>query len=187
MRFFRHRKKSREKTYLPEVPRHQRETTENSLHWWETVRSLIDALPWFGQDVPPSAGSRRRRGDRLLSEDHQRLLLSFLAGGSTGRMARRVGVGRRTIYSTVERLIYTDDPGTLMAYWRALGLIECLVTPLCRDREVHGLWPRVVCLICHDVATTYDWSQCPPEVGTVFRPDPRRHISAWYNRAGWGH
>lgn len=182
MRFLRRRKKSREQTYPPKIQPYQRETTENAVLWWETVRSLIDALPWFGQDILPSAGSVRRRGDRLLSEDHQRLLLSFLAGGSTGRMARRVGVGRRTIYSTVERLIYTDDPGTLMEYWRTLGLIECLVTPWCRDRAVHGLWPRVVCLICHDLATTYDWSQCPPEVGTVFRPDPRRHISAWYNQ-----
>ena len=136
MRLFRHRKKSQEQKYSPEHLPYRRETSENSLQWWETVRSLIDVLSWFGQEVPPSVGSTRRRGDRLLSDDHQRLLLSFLAGGSTDQTARRVGVGRRTIYSTVERLIYTDDPVTLMAYWRALGLIECLVTPWCREASL---------------------------------------------------
>ena len=94
MRLFRHRKKSQEQTYLPATLLYQRETTENSLHWWETVRSLIDALSWFGQEVPPSAGSRRRRGDRLLSDDHQRLLLSFLV--SFGLDRESAGVNEMT-------------------------------------------------------------------------------------------
>ena len=182
MRLFGRRRKRPKLVYPLEIPPYERETTKNSFVWWDRVRSLIDALPWFGQNVPPSADSRRHRGDRLLSEDHQRLLLSFLAGGSTDQMARRVGVSRRTIYSTIERLIYAADPGTIMPYWRDLGLIQCLVTPWCDDGEVQGLWPRVICLICHDIATSYDWSQCPPEVGTTFRPDPKRHITAWYNR-----
>ena len=75
MQLFRRRKKSRAKTYPPGIPPFRRETTENSQHWWKTVRSLIDALPWFGQDVPPSAGSRRRKGDRLLSEQRDLLRL----------------------------------------------------------------------------------------------------------------
>ena len=49
MRLFRHRNKRRDQRYPLEIPPYERENTESATHWWERVRSLIDALVWSGR------------------------------------------------------------------------------------------------------------------------------------------
>ena len=165
---------------LPYPAHEPPEVCATSDDWHHRVRGLIEALPWFGQDVTAVTRSRRRRSERLNTEDHWRVLLSWLAGGSVTQIARRAAVSRRTVYAVLTGLFYVYDAAKAMPYWHDLGLIECLVTPSCR--EVDGsVWQEVVCLICHRNVATYDW--CPQRlmVSEVFRPDPKRHIGATSN------
>lgn len=80
--------------------------------WYRRVGELVDSLPWFGHEVPPpSARSRRRgRGEPLSPEDHRRVLLSWLAGGSAALVARRVNVSRRIVYNVIRRFVNSSDP-----------------------------------------------------------------------------
>ena len=150
--------------------------------WDRHVVELVDSLPWFGQDIPPPAARsrRRRRGEPLPPEDHRRVLLSWLAGDSAALVGRRVNVSRRSVYNVIRRFVYSSDPVALMTDWHNLGLIACLVTPGCVQLNSSIIWQEVICLICHDRVTTYDWEAPRLGVGTVFRPVPRRHM-AWVN------
>ncbi len=150
--------------------------------WDRHVVELVDSLPWFGQDVvpPPARSRRRRRGEPLPPEDHRRVLLSWLAGGSAALVGRRVNVSRRSVYNVIRRFVYSSDPVASMTEWHDLGLIACLATPGCVQLKSSIIWQEVICLICHDKVTTYDWEAPRLEVGTVFRPIPRRHM-AWVN------
>ncbi len=150
--------------------------------WDRHVVELVDSLPWFGQDIPPPAARsrRRRRGEPLPPEDHRRVLLSWLAGDSAALVGRRVNVSRRSVYNVIRRFVYSSDPVASMTDWHNLGLIACLVTPGCVQLNSSIIWQEVICLICHDRVTTYDWEAPRLGVGTVFRPVPRRHM-AWVN------
>ena len=181
----------RRRTTAPSAPSHRRskqsvallseqEIWEAEIEWYDQFADLIEALPWFGQNVPPIPRSQRGRSGRLTSEDHQRVFLSWLTGGSTSIVASRAGVSRRTIYAVLERLIYVSDPAQAMPYWRDLGLIECLATPW--RREVKGsAWQEVICLICHRNVVSYDWINVRLKAGEVFRPDPKRQILGYWN------
>ncbi len=150
--------------------------------WDRHVGELVDCLPWFGQGVPPPPARliRRHRGEPLHPEDHRRVLLSWLAGGSAALVGRRVNVSRRSVYNVIRRFVYSSDPVASMAAWHDLGLIACLATPGCAQLNSSTVWQEVICLICHARVTTYDWEAPRLEVGTVFRPAPRRHM-AWVN------
>ena len=146
--------------------------------WNRRVVELVDSLPWFGQDIlpPPARSRRRRRGEPLPSEDHRRVLLSWLAGGSAALVGRRVNVSRRSVYNVIRRFVYSSDPVASMTDWHDLGLIACLATPGCVRLNSSINWQEVICLICHDRVTTYDWEAPKLGVGTAFRPEPRHHM-----------
>jgi len=150
--------------------------------WNERIHGFIDNLPWFGQDILPlpSGKARRKRGERLSGDDHQRVLLSWLAGGSAEQVARRAVVSRRSAYNVLRNLIYTSDPYDHMKEWNSLGLIACVVTPSFIGKRASFVWQEVVCLICHARVTTFDHMTDRMKVGQVFTPVPRNGM-AWMN------
>ena len=155
-------------------PRYPRLVT-SPVEWQHILHEVEAAMPWFGQEVSATPLTQRKTSERLTQDDDARVLLSWLAGGSTSQRASRAGVGRRTVYSVLNRLIYASDPSDLMAYWHDLGLIRCVVTPVCRDVENRGgSW--VVCLICHRDIGPYDWLRPTLAVGESFRPALSLHM-----------
>ena len=118
------------------------EICETSLEWDDLLLVMIDRLPWFGEHVPAVRPTHRMYGERLTLREDQRLLLSWLAGGSKAQIGRRVGLSRRTVYNRVRRLIYVEEPGSMLADWTRLGLIAVLCTPFCREHAKSGIrWP----------------------------------------------
>ena len=58
--------------------------------WIETRESTVSGLTWFGQHLTiPAQREKRYKGERLSEDDEHRVLLSWLAGGSVLRIARR--------------------------------------------------------------------------------------------------
>jgi len=145
--------------------------------WWEQVAPYIDQLPFFGQVVPSTSKRlpKRRRGQALDRNDYQRVLLSWLAGGSTSQKAQRVGVSPRSVYSCLRELIYAPDPDRLLPYWIELGLVAAMVVPRCLESD-HTRWPQVVCLICHRVLCPYAWKPRTIHTGQLIKADPNRQL-----------
>ena len=158
-------------------PTHRRSDgiSQSPEEWRGRVMGIVEGLPWFGQKIDAPARPRRRPGERLNSDDHRRVLLSWLAGGSAEQKARRAGVGRRTAYKVLEEVIYTSDPVRAMPYWWKLGLITCFITPWCQEVERSG-FQQVVCLICHNLVVSYDIANRYLPVGRVFKPTPEAHL-----------
>lgn len=146
--------------------------------WKMRTAQLIDDLPFFGQNVLPvtKTSRRRKRGERLSHEEHKRILLSWLAGGSATQVASRVGVSRRSIYNVIHRYIYSPYPTQMMAHWHDLGLIACIVTPGYPGDTETVISQEVVCLICHERIGRYSWDADGLGEGEVFRPDPERQM-----------
>ncbi len=144
----------------------------------------IDQLPYFGQDVVPvpSRRQKRKRGQVLEFDDHQRVLLSWLAGGSAGQKAQRVGVGRRSVYSCLRKIIYAPDPDRSLGYWFKLGLLAVLAVPVCPQANATR-WPQVVCLICHCLLCPYPRQRNSALPLEVIKADPQYHlpyIDLWF-------
>lgn len=153
---------------------------ETDDQWFEIVWNLKARLPWVGQDVSPIPSIRRRRNQPLTTDDTQRVLLSWLGGGSASQVAVRASVSRRSVYNVLRKFIYASDSIRMMGYWHDLGLIECLVTPWRRDVD-ESSGQSVICLICHQTIAPYDWHDEKLKVGQTFRPDLLEHRFAWYN------
>ncbi len=137
------------------------------LEWLDVLQEMIGALPWFGEHVPPARATPRVRGEPRTSKDDQRLLLSWLAGGTKAQIGRRVGLSRRSVYNQVRRLIYLEEPAAMLAVWTRLGLIAVLCTPYCHEPRI--LWNQVACLVCHRHLGAYSATPPRPRVGQVYR------------------
>lgn len=140
---------------------------ENELEWFDVLMEMVVALPWFGQHVPPARATPRARGEQRTFKDDQRLLLSWLAGGTKAQVGRRVGLSRRSVYNQARRLIYVERPGGMLAAWTRLGLVAVLCTPVCREPRI--LWNQMVCLVCHRHLGDYSATPDRPQVGHVYR------------------
>ena len=169
--FLRRRTSSRATEHNRPRPPEQRLIFQSEGDWWDWLVKAIARLPWFGEQVPMSVPRHRRRGHALSHQEQQHVFLSWLAGGSAQDVAERAGVGRRTVYRVLSRVIYTDDPEAMMGWWGVLGLIVGLATPLCLENRDH-VFDDVVCLICHEWIGTFKLSSRPLQPGTTFQPDP---------------
>jgi hypothetical protein len=92
-RLFRGQKKATPKP--PAIPYHEARYPDGLLcddasDWASIVRELIARLRWFGEEVSPSVSKRGNRNQPLTTNDIQRILLSWLAGGSASQVAYRV-------------------------------------------------------------------------------------------------
>lgn len=159
------------------LPPNWKECYQDEMVWFERLLAVVAKLPWFGQALSSPPRARHAKGERLEQPDVQRVLLSWLAGGSATQIARRAGVSRRSAYKVVRRIIYGENPGHLFATWHDLGLIACLVTPGYAQERSTIIWQQVVCLICHEQVCSYDWKAPGLKVGDVFRPDLKRHVA----------
>ena len=150
--------------------------------WRSHQESLVLELPWFGERIMPiGAAGRRRKGEPLSKDDEARVILSWLAGGSSGRIASRVGVSRRTVYNVIRRWVYHPEPEQLLVPWFEADLFACMFSPRFRTVENSG-YQDAICLICHQVVGHYYWPMnAGDRVGKVFRPEPDRHMP-WGNR-----
>ena len=150
--------------------------------WQDWMAARIENLPWFGEDVPLTKRRGGRPGRALSEAEQQLVLLSWLVEGSAAQKAERVGVGRRSIYRALHRVIYTDAPDELMGIWADLGLIVGLITPRCLENPEHE-YDEIVCLVCHQVGGAYNHRLRELKVGQTFRPDPLRQVvgslNAW--------
>jgi hypothetical protein len=183
-RIFRRQKNKAPKR--PEIPHHESRypdglICDTSLEWGAIVWGLIAGLSWFGEEVSPASTKRRKRNQPLSSNDITRALLSWLAGGSASQVADRAFVSRRTIYNIIWKYVYTRDPIDKTGRWHDIGLIECLVTPWCREIE-DPTAQQVVCLICHQEIVSYTWFNPTLRVGEVFRPQIDGHLPAYINK-----
>ena len=148
------------------------------MEWAQRREQLIDDLPWFGQSIPPP-GSRYPRGPgrHWAPEDEERVLLSWLTGGSARRVATRAGVGRRTAYNVLRRLVYVPDPPRLMVRWFEAGLYTCMFSPRFPTVRQSG-FQEMVCLICHTMIGDYERIVDTTEMsGETFAPEPYRHLA----------
>ncbi len=145
--------------------------------WWPQVAAHIDELRVFGQDVTPvpRRQPKRKRGQALELDGHQKLLLSCLAGGSAREKAQRIGVSRRSIYTWLGKIIYTPNPDKLLEDWFNLGLIEALEVPICPG-SISTRWPQVVCLICHHLLGPYPRERRSDLPFQVIKADPQRQL-----------
>ena len=84
-------------------PRYPRLVT-SQVEWRRILHEAEAAMPWFGQEVSATPRTRRKPSERLTQDDDARVLLSWLAGGSTSQKASRAGVGLRTVYAVLNRL-----------------------------------------------------------------------------------
>ena len=135
----------------------------------EDPEEVVSSLPWFGEQIVSGKGDRRR-GRRVDAGEEQRVLLSWLVGGSSADVAARVPVGRRTVYRVLRRLIYVEDPARLVAHWADLGLIMGVTTGVGRRADI-----EIACLICHSIVHHTFWLSKPRRLsGRTFRPDPVR-------------
>ncbi len=129
------------------VARQQEE--DRYLEWFGHQQDLIGRLPWFGERISPvRARGSREKGQALTVEDEERVLLSWLAGGSRSQMAVRAGVSRRTVYNLVHRVIYETEPQAALFKWYEAGLYACMSVPRFELVSRSGN-PDLVCLICH--------------------------------------
>ena len=160
-------------------PHEQREQEEQRQYeeWLHQQRDLIDDLPWFGERVlPQSCTGKRGKGESLTRDDAERVMLSWLTGGSSRRIASRIGVGKRTVYNVLRRLVYRPDPDTLLSRWFEAGLYACMFSPRFPTIQDSG-YQDVICLICHRNVGHYYWLMNPRgRVGETFRPEPSRHL-----------
>lgn len=168
-------------TYAPGAKALDAHPDEYYRQLWEA----IDRLPWFGQLIERSSAGRRLPSERLTLQDHQLILLSWLAGGPTSKVARRAGVSRRVVYDVIARLIYVSAPRETVAYWHDLGLIVGVVTPWL-STVPGSSWQGVMCLICHQPIVMYNWQPMDLEPGDVFRTDPMHNIRDGDYDRYWG-
>ena len=156
---------------LPRDEQVQQEQREYQ-NWRKLQRNLIRELPWFGQNFSPAGFQSRRCGRQALTESEEdRLLLSWLAGGTSRVVGSRLGVNRRTVYNVLHRLVYTSDPGKLLLRWHRAGLYTCMYAPRYKTIKETG-WQDLICNICHDVFGEYGWliRDIGDKAGQTFTP-----------------